>query len=234
MRKANIIKREQRASRLFGKLNAQRKYSLPKGWHKTKVVNLLKMQRGDMVLTVSRRHTLGGLFSRSVAKAINGPYAHVGAYMGKTDGRHLVRDFKGTNGHRRIVWGNFAKTGVDLKVVRWKGATEAQMKDFIHNLERIPGKIGTKYDFLQAAGYPKSWHLLKMDLEKYFTCSEYLSTAGSPNKKEMSPPYNLKRPKPPLLFHPTLSPEMVTPTVINAAIKSGILDVITEQTWKKH
>ena len=73
---------------------------------------------------------------------------------------------------------------------------------------------------------------LKLDLEKFFTCSEYLSTAGSPNKKEIEK-HELKRPKPPLLFHPTLSPEMVTPAVIDAAVNAGILELVTEQIWKK-
>ena len=233
MPRQNLIKRrEQQVAKQARNRHIASGYVLPKGWHKTKVANLSKMKKGDMVLTVSRRHTLGGVFSRTVAKLTNGEFAHVGAYFGKENGRPLVRDFKGRKGHRKIEWSQFAKTGVDLKVVRWKGATDQQMAEFIHNLQKIP-KIGKWYDFPQAVGYTKWLQLFKFDLEKFFTCSEYLSTAGSPNKKEIDK-YGLRRPKPPLLFHPTMSPEMVTPAVIDAAVKSGILEVVTEQKWQKH
>jgi len=231
-RRNTLIRREERASRLFGRLNNSKRYALPAGWQKVKVANLSKMKKGDMVLSISRRHTFGGFFSRTVARLTNGEFSHVGAYWGKENGQHLIRDFKGTKGHRRIDWHALAKTGIDLKVVRWKGATDQQMADFIYNLERIPIKIGRWYDFPQAIGYTKLLRLLKLDLEKFFTCSEYLSTAGSPNKKEIEK-HELKRPKPPLLFHPTLSPEMVTPAVIDAAVNAGILELVTEQIWKK-
>jgi len=245
MPRVNLIKkREQGVAKVLRNRTVRGQYSLPTGWRKVKVANWNKLKQGDMILTVSRRHTLGGLTSRVIAKLIEGKYSHVSAYMRKENGMHMVRDFKGKYGHRRIDLNNLAKTGIDLQVVRWKGISEQQLADFMHNLRIIPKNIGTKYDFLQAGGYAYVLQLMKFlhvpnpekylpDIEKYFTCSEYLSTAGSPNKKEMQPPYNLKRPKPPLLFDPILSPEMVTPTTIEAAVKAGILEKITEQTWKK-
>lgn len=213
-----------------------------KTWTKTKTLELHKMQAGDMLLTAIKRHTLGGLTSRVVANAINGDYSHVSAYMGKIDGVPIVRDFKGRFGHRKMALNNLAKLGVDVKVVRWKGATKEQIQTFLHNLRIIPSNVGRKYDYPQAVGYAYVLQLMKLfnikhpekllpDLEKFYTCSEYLSTAGNPNSKEIAA--GAKMPKPPLLFDKNLSPEMVTPTTIDLAIKTGILEVVTTQTWEK-
>ncbi|MFA5931711.1 MAG: hypothetical protein WC821_05390 [archaeon] len=219
-------------------------FSLPKRkkWVKTSTIQMHKLKPGDMVLTAIQRHTLGGLTSRVVARAINGDYSHVSAYMGKAEGVPRVRDFKGRFGHRTMAWDNLAKVGVNVKVVRWKGASKEQIQTFLHNLDLIPRKIGRRYDYPQAVGYAYVLQLMKLfrlknpekllpDLEKFYTCSEYLSTAGNPNPKEIKA--GAKMINPPLLFDKNLSPEMITPTTIDLAAKAGILEVVTTQTWKK-
>ena len=89
-----------RTRAFMGKKSQNARYSAPKGWHKTKIADFNKLNAGDMILTVSQRHTLGGLFSRSVAKALKGKYAHVVAYTGKKNNIHTITDFKGRKGYR--------------------------------------------------------------------------------------------------------------------------------------
>ncbi|MBT4870441.1 MAG: hypothetical protein HON47_02620 [Candidatus Diapherotrites archaeon] len=219
------------------------RYSAPKGWHKTKSADFKKLKAGDMILTVSQRHTLGGLFSRSVAKAIDGKYAHVATYMGKKTNTHTITDFKGRHGYRERGLHTLAKTGIDLKVVRWKNASPKQLEAFLHNLERIP-QIGKKYDYLQAGFYafrvlykratgkeiPKK---LLVDVIDRFACSEHPATAANPTQKEIRD-HNFEPVNPAMEFLPGTNRELITPTIIDAAVDAGILEFVTEQTWKKH
>jgi hypothetical protein len=243
MRRRNIIRKKERLTKGLSKLNLQKRYSLPKGWHKTKTADFNKLQAGDMILTVSQRHTLGGLFSRSVAKAIDGKYAHVAAYTGKKANMHTVTDFKGIKGYRERDLHTLAKTGIDLKVVRWKNITPSQLDAFIHNLRKIP-QIGTKYDYVQAGYYalrvlykratgkeiPKR---MLVDVIDRFACSEHPATAAKPTQQEIEK-YGFKPVNPAMEFLPGTSRELITPTIMGAAVDSGILEFVTEQTWKKH
>ena len=213
-----------------------------KNWQKIKVANAGKVKSGDMILTVSRRHTFGGFFSRSVAKLSNGKFSHVAACTGVNTHEHVINDFKGRFGHRTMNFRQLAKTGVDLKVVRWKNISPNQLDAFIHNLRVVP-KIGNRYDFVQSGYYglrvlyknmtgKEIPQKLLVDIKKRFTCSEYPSTAASPTAKEVFK-HGFIMPRPALEFKPGVSRELITPAIMDAAIEAGILEVVTEQTWEK-
>ena len=213
-----------------------------KKWKTVKTANVSKIRPGDMILTINKRHTFGGFFSRSVAKLGEGNFAHVAACVKIDSSGHIINDFKGRFGHREMSFDKLAKTGVSFKVLRWKNIGPDQLEAFIHNLSVIP-KIGNKYDFLQTSyylariAYKKATgreipEKLMVDFKKRFTCSEYISTAAMPTPKEVFA-HGLKMPRPKLEFLPGVNREFITPAMMEAAINAGVLEVVTEQTWEK-
>jgi hypothetical protein len=239
MQKRAMAKKRQQRSIVAKRRFFQRVHS--NSWQKVKVASVGKIKPGDMILTVSQRHTFGGFFNRAVAKLSDGKFAHVAACTNIAGSKPMINDFKGSYGHRQLSFDQLAKTGVNLKVVRWKNISPNQLDSFIHNLKLIP-TIGNKYDFFQSGYYglrvlykhatgKEIPQKLLVDIKKRFTCSEYISTAAKPNAKEIFS-HGLKQIRPKLEFSKNENRELVTPAIIDAAVDAGILELVTEQTWQ--
>ena len=72
-----------------------------------------------------------------------------------------------------------------------------------------------------------------VDIKNRFACSEHPATAANPTQKEIKD-HDFKPVNPAMEFLPGTNRELITPTMMDAAIGAGILEFVTEQSWKKY
>ena len=225
----------------------RKRISTKKTWRLKTAPNLSLIKRGDLLLTINTRSTPSGLKSQLVAKFGKSRYAHTATYLGEKEHSRMVRDFAFFRGGKTYPLNSLTAVGTNYRVIRWIGAggkkLDDQIEAFVKNVEATKGKydnaqllLYSLYQGIKDEGIKQiiEKHLKKLlDKEKRFTCSEAQAEAGNPYPKQMQEGKRTAV-KPPLLFHPTLDKEFVTPAVINAAVKAGLLKLITECEWENH
>ena len=242
------IKLESSRRRAF--LAGRKRISTKKQWVMKKIPNLALLKPGDMLLTINTRSTPSGLKSQLLAKLGKGPYAHTATYLGRREqGTRSVRDFDFWRGGKTYPLNSLTEVGTNYKVVRWAGSTdpqvrEKQIKAFVKNIEATNGKydvgqllLYSLYHGAKSEGAKKVIQKYMVQLKKWFddpkrfTCVEAQSEAADPYDKMVQLGERVAV-SPPLKFHQALDKEVVTPAVVYAAIKAGILKPITECEWK--
>jgi hypothetical protein len=147
----------------------------------------------------------------------------------------MIKDFT-SYGSRVRPLRNLRGIGKNLLVLRWKNATPAQMGAFLHNLDILAGN----YDWLKMLGYGLKYcfrmgerKLKKMDVQRRFTCVEFIVNAANP-PEGMIKKFGLKRVVPPLDVNPSVSPDFQTPeTFENAGKKGATIEVIDSEVWRR-
>ena len=193
------------------------------------VPDLRKVMPGDIFASIDT----GSAFSRSVAKAINSPYSHVGVFMDRTSNGELrVKDFRVGRKDAVRPFTEAHKDGVNYVVLRWVPVSPKQIESFRKNIEKISGK----YDVPLAIAYGVEVQLkrlfgikvnLKWDIEKWWTCSEQVSHAGDPSPKMLASGVFFPV-EPPLKPNPKMNRNNVTPkTIAIDGVNHRALKVIT-------
>jgi len=220
--------------KLINRLLAKRKRAgLREGFiefpHNASLPALHLVRAGDLFASIDTR----SVFSRTVAKAINSPYSHVGVFTSNGNGKVLqVRDFrKGRAGVTR-PFTEAHKPGMVYIVLRWEKASPEQMRSFMTNINRIKGAYDTPLATSYAVNTLLGEHLrlkkrLELDVDSWWTCSEQISHAADPSPKLLKNKI-LVPVTPPMRFGEKVDRNNVTPkTVAVDAVNNRVLKIIT-------